>query len=506
MSDPSLKRLALSGVRWTVSARVVVQLITWPATIVVMRLLNPHDYGVVAMSTIVIGFVSLFGEPGLAAGLVQTQVLREDTSRAASGVILLLNLVLLAALMLAAPAIAVWFHEPQLTLVIRVAAVSLLVTAIATVPQAMLQRSLRFRELSIALVAGNIAGSLATVTCALAGLGVWALVIGTLVISAVNSCVTLFYHRSVVWPDLSRGFRPVRHLVHFSAHIIGSRILWYWSVSADLVILGRLMRSSAVGSYNVGSSLAAIAGDKGMDTLNRVSFPTLSRMRGDTARFNSTAERLLGLLALYGFSIAWGIAAVAPEFVHVVLSDKWRLAVTPLAMLSIASPIRMLTAFQTTVNNAAGFPEATTKLLTLTGILLPIGILVGALTAGINGAAVSWVVVYPILFFVSTFLTCQATRRTMRDSLRQVVVPFAGGSCMLIAVAGTRMLLSGHLPPTALLLLETAVGAVTFLGAVRILGPSLLADVRTLLRDLVRPEATQTPTDSHIPIPPKSER
>src|SRR5580700_4900859 len=111
MSDPSLKRLALSGVRWTVSARVVVQLVTWPATIVVMRLLNPHDYGVVAMSTIVIGFVSLFGEPGLAAGLVQTQALREDTSRAASGVILLLNLVLLTALMLAAPGIATWFRE-----------------------------------------------------------------------------------------------------------------------------------------------------------------------------------------------------------------------------------------------------------------------------------------------------------------------------------------------------------------------------------------------------------
>ena len=75
----SLKKRALSGMRWTVSARVLVQLITWPSTIVVMRLLNPRDYGLVAMSTVVIGFVSLFGEPGLAAGLVQPRVLRAET-------------------------------------------------------------------------------------------------------------------------------------------------------------------------------------------------------------------------------------------------------------------------------------------------------------------------------------------------------------------------------------------------------------------------------------------
>ena len=153
MSDDQLKLRTLSGVRWMVAARFIVQAITWPMTILVMRLLHPHDYGVVAMSTIVIGFVALFGEPGLAAGLVQTQVLREDTSRAASGVILLLNLALLTALMLGAPTIATWYREPQLTLVIRVASLSLLSTAIATVPQALLQRNLRFRELALALVA-----------------------------------------------------------------------------------------------------------------------------------------------------------------------------------------------------------------------------------------------------------------------------------------------------------------------------------------------------------------
>ena len=150
MSGPSLKRQALSGMRWTVSARVLVQLITWPSTIIVMRLLNPRDYGLVAVSTVFIEFVTVFSDPGLAAGLVQTQVLRDETSRAASALIALLNLLLLSVLLLAAPSIAAWYQEPELTQVIRVASLSLLMTAIATVPQAHLVRNLRFREMALA--------------------------------------------------------------------------------------------------------------------------------------------------------------------------------------------------------------------------------------------------------------------------------------------------------------------------------------------------------------------
>jgi teichuronic acid exporter len=483
----SLKLRALSGVRWTVSARILVQAITWPSTIIVMRLLNPHDYGVVAMSTIVIGFVGLFGEPGIAAGLVQTHELREDTSRAASALIALLNLVLLAILVLGAPSIAVWFREPELVPVVRVASLSLLMTAIATVPQAHLERNLHFRELAVALIAGNLIGSLVTIVCAAVGFGVWSLVIGTLTMSAVRSVVTIAYNRSAVWPDFSKGFGPARHLLHFSAHMLSNRILWYWTMNLDVVVLGRLVRSAEVGSYSVGSNLASIPGDKAMDAVNRVSFPTLSRMRLDHAHFNRTYERILRMLALYGFLVAWGLAAVAPEFVRVVLSDKWRTAVIPLAMLAIIQPLRILTAFQNTVNNAAGFPQANTRVLLLTSGALPVGIFIGARLAGIDGAACSWSVVYPLLFLASTVYTCRVTNRTVRKNLALMVVPFVAGIWMLLVTFLVRHFLGPLVPAVALLGTEIAAAALSFLFMVQILDSTMLRDARALLGELLRP-------------------
>ena len=488
MSGSSLKRQALSGMRWTVSARVLVQLITWPSTIIVMRLLNPHDYGLVAVSSVFIEFVGVFGDPGLAAGLVHTQVLRDETSRAASALIALLNLLLVSVLLLAAPSIAAWYREPDLTAVIRVASLSLLLTATATVPQAQLVRNMRFREIALAMIAGSVAASLTTILCAILGLGVWSLVLGTLVLCALRSIVAIAYNRSAVWPDLSRGFEPVRQLMHFSVHMFGNRILWYCSGSLDLIVLGRMVHSTELGNYSVGANLAASPVDKAMDALNRVSFATLSRMRLQRGQFNSAYERILSMLAVYGFLAAWGLAAVAPEFVHVVLSEKWRFAVIPLVMLSIAAPIRMLTALQNTVNNAAGVPQATTKVLALTCLMLPVGVLIGARTAGINGAAVGCVVVYAIVFLASTLYTCRVTERDMRDNLRLILVPLIAGISMLIVTGALRRLLFIHLSTAVLLGVEIVVAAVTFIGTVQILGPSVLRDARALLGELLRPE------------------
>jgi O-antigen/teichoic acid export membrane protein len=458
-----------------------------------MRLLHPRDYGLVAVSTVFTTFVTVFSDPGLAAGLVHTKVLRDETSRAASALIVLLNLLLVSVLMLAAPSIAAWYRQPQLTPVVRVASLSLLMTAIATVPEAHLMRNLQFREMALALIAGSLVGILATITCAILGLGVWSLVLGTLVLSAVRSIVIIAYNRSAVWPDFSKGFGPIRHLLHFSMHMYGNRILFYCAGALDVLVLGRMVSSTELGNYSVGANLAGIAGDKAMEAVNRVSFPTLSRMRTQRAQFNYVYERILRMLALYGFLVAWGLAAVAPEFVHVVLSDKWGLAVIPLTVLSIAAPIRMLTALQNTVNNAAGVPEATNKVLGLTCLVLPAGIVMGARVAGINGAAVSYMVVSAIMFFVSTLYTCRVTERDIRDNLRLILVPLVGGIAMLIVTWALRALLSVHLPSAPLLATEILAAAVVYLGTVYVLGPADLRDARALLGELLRAErATDT--------------
>jgi hypothetical protein len=140
------------------------------------------------------------------------------------------------------------------------------------------------------------------------------------------------------------------------------------------------------------------------------------------------------------------------------------------------------------VNNAAGFPQANTRVSVLTCLALPAGIFVGARIDGIDGAAVSWVVVYAVLYLVSTVYTCRVTQRDVRDDLRLIVVPLLAGIAMLVVTRVLRVLPFAQLPPALLLGVEIIAAAVVFLGTVHLLAPADLGDARVLLRALLRPD------------------
>src|SRR5262245_48372984 len=109
MTEGDFRQAALSGARWTLASKIGLQLFTWPVTILVIRLLEPADYGLLAMAMVTIGFVALFSEMGLSLALVQADRLDEATARAASAAILTCNVALAITLALVAPLAALWF-------------------------------------------------------------------------------------------------------------------------------------------------------------------------------------------------------------------------------------------------------------------------------------------------------------------------------------------------------------------------------------------------------------
>ncbi len=493
MNGPTLREGTLSGVRWTATVRLGLQLLTWPVTVVVMRWLEPHDYGLLALAMVVMGFIATFNDLALDAGLVQARELAADAARAATGAILVLNLALALLLIAAAPAIAAWFHEPALTPVIRVLTLDLLMTAFFAVPQALLERELRFREVSLSLVAANACATACTLAAAWYGLGVWALVLGKLVLTVVRSALLMAFYRGPLWPRFSAGFASLRPLARFSGNVVGVRALWCWYGQSDQAILGRLLQESLVGSYAVAAQLAMLPVGKVMEVVNKVSLPALSRLRERPEDLRDTYRRLLGLIGVYAFAMCWGLAAVAPDFVMVVLGEKWRFAATPLALLSLAAPLRMICAFQNTVATAAGAPQAAMKELTIASVAIPGAILLGALQGGLDGAAFAWLLAYPLIFFISTRLTTAVLGLGIGAGLRMLGRPLVAALYMLAAVWMVRLELASAISPLASLLAQVACGGLVYVVVLRLVGRALLSDACDFVLELARPGVYPAP-------------
>lgn len=487
MSGTGLRQAALSGARWTVAARIGLQLITWPVTILVMRLLEPRDYGLFAMAIVVTGFITLFSELGLGAALVQAEVVDEDTARSACAAIWTLNAVVALALIALAPWAADWFGEPELAAVMQVLTLELVISAFAAVPEAMLERRLAFRPLSLVQVAAGVSGSAVTLGVALLGGDAWSLVAGSLTLAGVRSVLLIRFHGRMIWPSWRKGLTPILPMVRFSSHVIGARALWYWYGQADQVILARLLHASLLGYYNVASQLAMLPANKAMEIVNRVAFPILSRLHGDREAFQGAHRRTVGLVGAYAFSVCWGLASVAEEFVALALGAKWLPAAVPLALLALTAPLRMLSALNNTIVTAAGAPQAATKELSFACVVVPSAVFAGVWAGGIVGAALAWLLVFPAVYLLSNALTCAAIGARMRDGLRPLAAPMGAGLVMLAAIWFVRVQVGSAHGLPLLLAAEIAAGALAFLASLRLLAPALLRDARTLLRDVLRP-------------------
>lgn len=490
VSAANLRQAALSGARWTMATKIGLQLFTWPVTILVMRLLEPGDYGLFAIAILFSGFIVLFAELGLGVALVQTREVSEPMARAAASLVLLLNGAVAAAIVLAAPWVAILYDEPDVTLVMRLLTLELLLAAFAAVPQAMLERNLQFRALSIAQMAAGVAGSLTMLGAALLDVDVMALVAGALVTALVRSVLIIWFHGRLVLPGRV-NVATVRPMIHVSSQVVLGRVLWYWYGQADQLVLGRLLYAVQLGYYSVAAQLAMLPASKAMEAVNRVVFPIFSRSIADPANLRDMHLRTVGLLALYGFGVCWGLAAVAREFVLLVLGAKWLMAATPLALLALVAPLRMLCSLHNTTATAVGQPEAATKELVVAGMLMPLAVTAGALMNGLAGASFAWLAAFPFVYLLSNRLTCRAIGVSFFAGLRPLAAPVWSGCVMIASVWLVRRAIGADMHPGLLLAAEVVVGALTYAAMMALTARPVLLEAWTFVRDVLMPARRQ---------------
>jgi teichuronic acid exporter len=299
----------------------------------------------------------------------------------------------------------------------------------------------------------------------------------------------IVYNGRVVWPSLPQHLGPIRSLVGFSGHVIASRVLWYWYGQSDQVILARLLHASLLGYYNVAAQLAMLPANKAMEVINRVSLPVLSRLRAEDGSVRDMHHRLVGLVATYAFGTCWGLAAVAPELVSVVLGNKWQPATQCLMLLAAVAPLRMLSALNNTVTTAAGVPQASTVELAFAGLVMPLAVLIGAMLGGLQGAGVAWPAAYPAVYLLSNALTCKAVKARQHHGLQPLLGPVIAAATMWLCIWAVRAHFAADISAGWLLGLEIGTGAISYIVVLHAVALGLAQDARSLLRDLMRPPA-----------------
>jgi len=455
----NLRAQVISGLGWVAGLRLISQGFTWAVTLVVIRLLSPADYGLLAMANVFIEFLAMIAEFGIGTAIIQAPEIDDRDLRTMFGFVIVVNLALFAVMCLTAPLIAGVFREGRLVAVVRVLSVQYVLMIFSVMPQAQLSRKLDYRGPSLIELFAAIIASVTTLGLALSGMGVWALVSGSLVAALCRTVGLNLLSPFVTWPLFS--FRGTRELLFYGGHVTAARIMWFFYSQADIIVAGRWLGKDLLGVYSVSMHLASLPARKVSAIVNQVSFPAFARIQHDRPRYASSFLLAVRSLSVVLFPVLWGLSSVAPEIVRVLLGDRWLSAIVPLQLLALIMPVHMFAPFMNTAAQGFGRADIAAKQVLVASLVMPASFVVGS-QWGLTGLAMAWVVGFPFVFIAAMRLFLPVIGLRMRDLLAAMGRPVLASAGMMAAVTLVRIPLDSGISPLTRMVVLILAGAVTY--------------------------------------------
>jgi teichuronic acid exporter len=470
----SLKARVARSIFWLAWSRVVVQLLSFATTVLVARILVPADYGVMALAGVFIATAAMLAEMGLGGAIVQLRDLERRELDTCFWITMTLATIAYAVLSLGAPVIAGWFAVPRLAQVLPVLALALPVNACSVVSDSLLRKRLALDQISQAEIIGWVVSLPAMLCGALAGFGVWALVIGSLMRSVVNTVAIFAF---APWlPGLRIGGERAKEMLHFSLTIFGVNALWVFKEQADVLVIAKITGQVTVGLYSMAKDLAMLPTAKISSVVYMLSSPMMAELQADIAGMRRAFFRTVRLTSAIALPASAGVALVADDVVAVLLGPKWLPAITVLRLLCLYAAVRAVEVLLPPVLIARRRQRFLFLYSLALLIAVPVAAAVGALWAGAPGAVVLLTPVYCGLVAIMTKEALAELNGSFLELWWEIWPILAATSTMVAVVLLLRDFAERPEPPLVELILLSVSGAVTYLGALLAVGRTVIGE------------------------------
>jgi PST family polysaccharide transporter len=342
---------------------------------------------------------------------------------------------------------------------------SFVISAFQSVPNALLQRELRFRLLSIIDATRAVALALATVAFALAGLRYWTLVFSAVLSTLLTTVLVLSKKRcGFAWPRWS----ALREQIHFSSTVLFGSLAWYWYSNADFMVAGRMLGQAALGSYSIAWNFANAPLEKISSLVGKVTPAYYSAVQKDFGELRRFLLRPTEAIAIIAFPAMIGMALVAHDAVLLLLGSKWAEVIVPLELLAMYACIRSIMPLLPQVLMVTGEFTYALRIGLVMAIVMPVAFWLGS-HWGLRGIAAAWAIAYPVCALPLYLRTARTIQMRTSEYLRALRPAAEGTVAMALAVVAVKVVLPSSLSLGIRLAVEVIAGAVVYVGALLLL-------------------------------------
>ncbi len=460
----SHKQRTLRGINWNFLRVFSQTSLGLVVGVILARLLPPSDFGLLAVAMVFISFAELVSDLGMGSSIIRLKEIEEAHIRIATTFSLVMGSLLVVLIWSIAETAADFFGRPQVADMLRVLSVGLWFTSLSAVSRGLLLRRLDFKYLVRVDISAYLLGYAGVaVSLALAGFGVWSLVLGSTASALVTACALFYLSPPKLAFRLPR--REAKDLLGFGSGMSLIVSINFLSNNVDSLIIGRFLNPALLGLYTRAMQLCTLPLNRIAATLSAVMFPSFAEIRDERERLKEAYLKVVNLVALISFPLLAGLAMGAKFVILGLYGENWQGATSVLRILSLAGMIKVVTNMAAPVVQATGHPYAEVRRQILSLLVMTVGCL-GLVRYGIEGAG--WAVVISSLVFYLSM--AQLAGRILRSSWQEFVGAQLPGLAVAAAVVLGQILVMAvlsrtmaPLPATIMLVILVAVSAIASL-------------------------------------------
>ena len=320
-NNEQIKSKTISGFFWRFAERCGAQVVSLIVSIVLARLLEPTDYGIISMVAIFITISQVFVDSGMGSALVQ----KKDAGDLEFSSVFYFNIVMCAGiygiLFVTAPIIARFYENEQLTSVIRVLSLIVVISSLKNVQQAYVSKKMLFKRFFFATLGGTIVAAMIGIYMAFKGYGVWALVAQQLTNSIID---TIILWITVKWrPRKMFSFKKLKELFSFGWKLLVSSVLHSIYGNLRELIIGKLYSSADLAYYNKGTQFPNLIVSNINSSIDSVLLPAMSQEQNNVEKVKKMTRRAIKTSSYIMWPLMLGLAVVAKPLVNLLLTEKW---------------------------------------------------------------------------------------------------------------------------------------------------------------------------------------
>lgn len=419
-----MKSEVIKGMKWTTLGTVVLAVVALLKVSILARYLDKTDFGLMALVTLVMGFMNLFNDMGLTSAILHKQEISKKEYASLYWFNMMVSLAMYLMLWLITPLIASFYNEPQLNQLIPLLGLNLILSGVGRMFKTIENKHLLFKQVTVVdIVAASISLILAVIL-AVNGYGVYALVYSALAQYVISNFLLLFLGLKKYGLLWYCRFNHTRPFLKIGMYQVGGQTINYFNRDLDILIIGKFFSAEVLGGYSLAKQLVMRPMQILNPILTKVGAPTLAKFQNSMEALRANYLKLINAVSTINFLIYALLLALAPLAIQILYGSGFEEIVSLVRILCLYMFIRAVSSPVGSLVTATGKTNLEFYWNLLTLLVTPVFIYAGSYY-GVNGAAWGITLSMAVLFIPAwRLLVHRMTGAGLKEYLKAVAIPY----------------------------------------------------------------------------------